>query len=60
SMLRALGNVAPSQLLDARLFDFRSLSNLSADLADELDSAIGVHTGAGGPTLAPVTLGNSN
>jgi tRNA 2-thiocytidine biosynthesis protein TtcA len=59
SMLRAMSNVSPSQLMDARLFDFRSLSNTSANLADELDAAIGVHTEAGGPTLAPVTLNNS-
>jgi tRNA 2-thiocytidine biosynthesis protein TtcA len=59
SMLRALGNIAPSQLMDARLFDFRSLSNASADLVDELDAAIGAHTGAGLPTLVPVTLSDS-
>jgi hypothetical protein len=58
-MLRALGNISPSQLMDARLFDFRSLSNASADLVDELDAAIGAHTGAGLPTLVPVTLSDS-
>src|SRR5215510_2631519 len=41
SMLRAMSNVAPSQLMDTRLFDFQSLS--TANLADELDAAIGAH-----------------
>jgi tRNA 2-thiocytidine biosynthesis protein TtcA len=59
SMLRALGNVSPSQLMDVRLFDFRSLSNTPVNLADELDAAVGVHTDAGSPTLLPVTLGSS-
>jgi len=59
SMLRALGNIAPSQLMDARLFDFSSLSSSAADLADDLDSAIGSHAVAGGPTLVPVTLSDS-
>lgn len=55
SMLRAIANVSPSQLMDARLFDFGSLSD--ASLADELDSALRAHndlTAAG--TLVPVTL----
>ncbi|HET9531776.1 MAG TPA: tRNA 2-thiocytidine(32) synthetase TtcA [Blastocatellia bacterium] len=59
SMLKALGNVSPSQLMDVRLFDFRSLSNTPVNLADELDAAVGVHTDAGSPTLLPVTLGSS-
>ncbi|HSE97021.1 MAG TPA: tRNA 2-thiocytidine(32) synthetase TtcA [Blastocatellia bacterium] len=59
SMLRALGNLSPSQLMDARLFDFSSLSNVTADLADELDAAVGVHIEADAPALVPVTLGDS-
>ena len=42
SMLRAMSNVAPSQLMDARLFDFQSLGSLRSNLADELDAAVGV------------------
>ena len=56
SMLRALGNVSPSQLMDTRLFDFHSLSGVAANLADELDAAIGAHDGAVASTLVPVTL----
>lgn len=57
SMLRAIANVSPSQLMDARLFDFGSLSDARSSLADELDSALRAHndlTAAG--TLVPVTL----
>lgn len=57
SMLRAIANVSPSQLMDARLFDFGSLSEARSNLADELDSALRAHndlTAAG--TLVPVTL----
>lgn len=56
SMLKAMGNVAPSQLMDRRLFDFESLSNASANLADELDAAVGVHANAPQPSLVPVTI----
>jgi len=56
SMLRALANVSPSQLLDKQLFDFGSLSGINANIADELDEALSAHSELGVPTLAPVTL----
>jgi tRNA 2-thiocytidine biosynthesis protein TtcA len=56
SMLRALGNISPSQLMDTRLFDFHSLSGVEANLADELDAAIGAHNDAVASTSVPVTL----
>jgi tRNA 2-thiocytidine biosynthesis protein TtcA len=57
SMLKALSNVAPSHLLDARLFDFQALS--SGNLADELDAAIGVHGEPVTPTLVSVSLNSA-
>jgi len=56
SMLKALSNVAPSQLLDRSLFDFGSLSSVRADLSDELDAALSAHSDMAAVTLAPVTL----
>ncbi|HZM87397.1 MAG TPA: tRNA 2-thiocytidine(32) synthetase TtcA [Blastocatellia bacterium] len=56
SMLKALANVSPSQLLDRRLFDFGSLSAGNVDLADELDGALSAHSDLTAATLVPVTL----
>ncbi|HEX5736447.1 MAG TPA: tRNA 2-thiocytidine(32) synthetase TtcA [Blastocatellia bacterium] len=55
SMLRALGNISPSQMMDRHLFDFGSLADGKASLADELDRAIGAHD-MPSATLVPVTL----
>ena len=46
SMMTALGNVAPSHLLDTALFDFKSLGSGTGDVAAELDLALG-HTDEG-------------
>jgi tRNA 2-thiocytidine biosynthesis protein TtcA len=56
SMLKALSNVAPSQLMDTRLFEFGSLSGMKANVADELDGVLRGHIDLPVPTLAPVTL----
>lgn len=56
SMLKALANIAPSQLLDRRLFDFGSLSAATANLADELDGVLGAHVESAASTLVPVVL----
>ena len=56
SMLKALSNVSPSQLLDRSLFDFGSLAGLRVDLAGELDAALGTHSDITAATLVPVTL----
>lgn len=56
SMLKALSNVSPSQLMDRRLFDFASLSGVRANVADELDGVLRGHTELPVPVLAPVTL----
>lgn len=54
SMLTALGNVKPSQLLDPNLFDFKKLSTGTGDVAAELDLALG-HTD-GEPALVAIGL----
>ena len=56
SMLKALGNISPSHLMDVRRFDFRSLAATRANLAEELDQAIGVHGDLSASTLANVVL----
>ena len=43
SMLNALGNVAPSHLLDHKLFNFKKLETFAGDVEAELDLAVG-HT----------------
>jgi len=56
SMLKAMANISASQLLDRRMFDFGSLSNVSGDLADELDAALRSHSDLTAATMSPVTL----
>jgi tRNA 2-thiocytidine biosynthesis protein TtcA len=58
SMLHALGNVHPSQLMDSTLFDFGALASARGDLAIEVDAAIGVDSEAF-VTLVPVTLNSA-
>ncbi len=43
SMLNALANVRPSQLLDKSIFDFLKLGSATGDVSAELDEALGVH-----------------
>jgi hypothetical protein len=54
SMLKALSNIAPSQLMDRRSFDFESLSGARANLSDELDAVLSAHSDL--TTLVPVML----
>lgn len=56
SMLRAISNVCPSHLMDPKIFDFSSLSGATANLADELDRAVGINTETE-PAMVPI---NSN
>jgi len=51
SMLKAIGNISPSQLMDGRLFDFGSVVASTSDLASELDAALAPHTDYHEPTL---------
>jgi tRNA 2-thiocytidine biosynthesis protein TtcA len=55
SMLNALGNVAPSQLLDHQLFDFKKLGTATGDLEAELDLALGHIDEDLRPTLVALT-----
>jgi len=53
SMLTALGNVVNTHLMDPNLFDFKSLSAGTGNIADELDAAVGVHNDAGEALAMP-------
>ncbi|HWX42067.1 MAG TPA: tRNA 2-thiocytidine(32) synthetase TtcA [Blastocatellia bacterium] len=56
SMLKALGNISPSQLMDGRLFDFSAIATQGGNLAEELDAAISAHPAAAEPVLVPVGI----
>jgi len=62
TMLNALGNVAPTHLLDGKLFDFKSLAarqnGFHGNISDELDAAIGFH-GEEAPSATLVTLSSN-
>jgi tRNA 2-thiocytidine biosynthesis protein TtcA len=55
SMLNGVGNVAPSQLLDHQLFDFKKLGTATGDLEAELDLALGHIDEDLRPTLVALT-----
>jgi tRNA 2-thiocytidine biosynthesis protein TtcA len=55
SMLNAVGNVAPSHLLDHQLFDFKKLGIATGDLEAELDLALGHIDEDLRPTLVALT-----
>jgi len=59
SMLKALSNVSPSQLMDRRLFNFELLSAAHGDLSDELDHVFEAHSDLPLAMLVPVTLSNA-
>ena len=54
SMLTALGNVAPSHLLDPALFDFKNLRAAPGDVEAELDAALGHTDAADAPALVSI------
>ncbi len=54
SMLTALGNAIPSHLLDPKLFDFKRCAPVVADLAAELDTALGHEAITSAPTLVSI------
>ena len=55
SMLKAIGNVSPSQLMDGRIFDFGSLASVTTDLAGELDRVVSAHGDLEKLSQVPVT-----
>jgi len=55
SMLNALGNIAPSQLLDHDLFNFKTLGTATGDIESELDLALGHTDDDLRPTLVTLT-----
>ena len=56
SMLAALGNAVPTHLLDAELFNFKSLSAGVGDIAAELDAAVGAHDENNEAVAAPALV----